>query len=115
MKGFVIITVYVICFISNSSGLRCYECDDVNPQYSINCSSDEVVEICDDSFTFCVPVSSKNDGSQYSHCGEKEDCIQKGCYGAHFCKGVRTFEIYFHRNLTVTCCKVDLCNTFSTA
>ena len=67
MKEFVIFTVYVICVISTSSGLKCYECDDVETQYSTDCSDDQAVELCDEMWTFCATFSTKNDGGSYSH------------------------------------------------
>ena len=116
MKGFVIFAFCVICFTSNSAGLKCYQCDDRNP-YEPDCSSDPAVEVCDERSTFCATVSNKNDESAYEKCGgEKENCVQKWCIGARLCKEPGTFVVErFYQNYTVTCCKGDLCNAFSSA
>ena len=116
MKGFVIFAFCVICFTSNSAGLKCYQCDDRNP-YEPDCSSDEVVEACDEGSTFCATVSNKNDESAYEKCsGEKENCIQKVCIGNELCEVPGTYVRYLsYENITVTCCNGDLCNAFSSA
>ena len=83
MKFVVIFTIYIICFISSSTGLKCYECDDAYQHYA-HCSSDPVVKVCDERPTFCVTATSKIELGQYSNCGENK-CVVKGCIDSKYC------------------------------
>ena len=113
MKDFVVFIFYIICFISASAGLKCYECDDV--YYMTNCSSDSLVRVCDEESTFCVTATSKSEQGPYSDCGERS-CVGKGCVGSDYCPGPGTFEVTeSYGTFTFNCCEGDLCNMFSSA
>ena len=124
MEGFVIFTVFIICFISSSAGLKCYRCNDAYPGYN-NCSSEDlVVEACRykryGKF-FCVTATTKS-GAPYKYyyekCEDRDQCTLKGCnhIGLKLCKEPGTFEVTrWYGNFTVTCCEGDLCNSFSSA
>ena len=117
MKFVVIFTIYIICFISSSTGLKCYECDDGYPRYSTNCSLDPVVEVCHERKTFCVSAVAKSGKGPYRNCGDKNNCMVKGCVSPDVCTEPGTFEYEEpgYGNFTLTCCKGDLCNNFSSA
>ena len=116
MKFVVIFTVYIICFVSSSTGLKCYECDDAYQDYA-NCSSDPVVKVCDERKTFCVSAVAKSGQGPYSNCDDENNCMIKGCVGPDTCTTPGTFEYEepVFGNFTLTCCEGDLCNNFSSA
>ena len=68
MKFVVIFTIYIFCFISTSTGLKCYECN-YTDQHQANCTSDPVVEVCDERKTFCATFVAKSD--PYRNCDDE--------------------------------------------
>ena len=112
MKG---VAIFIFCFISVSAGLKCYECFDVSPGQSTNCSSDAAVKVCGEGSTFCVTATIKSGYGPYSGCGER-NCVIKGCMDSEYCPEPGTFEVEeSYGNFTLDCCSGDLCNTFSSA
>ena len=116
MKFVVIFTIYIICFINSSTGLKCYECDDVDQHYA-NCSSDPVVKVCDERKTLCATVVAKSGQGPYRNCDDEHYCTVKYCVGPDVCREPGTFEyeVVGFGNFTYTCCEGDLCNNFSSA
>ena len=116
MKGFVIFAFCVICFVSNSAGLKCYRCTDVRPEYP-DCTSDLEVEVCDQWSTFCLTASNTNDERVFNKCSEEqENCLQKSCMSSELCKEPGTYVLdSYYQNITITCCIGDLYNAFSSA
>ena len=115
MKGFVIFVFYITVYISNSYGLKCYECHDMYTKHLTNCSSDPVVKVCDPRSTFCVTAASKSERGPCSNCGEI-NCVVKHC-DSKYCPERGTFKIDSPSlgNFTFNCCEGDLCNVFSSA
>ena len=110
MKGFVIcFTVYVACFVSGSDGLKCYECSDVYPDLSTNCSSAHTaIRECGEFLRYCGTATSTNNQSSSTDCGD--NCVIKGCEGAAYCAEPTKFELT-GLSFTVECCQGDLCNS----
>ena len=114
MKFVVIFTIYIICFISSSTGLKCHQCDDASQHYS-HCRSDHVVKVCDERRTFCVSavVKTGQEEGPYRSC-EENKCLLKYCGGRDVCTEPGTYELEAsYGNFTLTCCKRDLCNNIS--
>ena len=116
MKCIVIFTVYIFCFISTSTGLKCYECNDVYQRFA-NCSSDPLVKVCDETRTLCATAVVKSGQSPYRNCDDENSCTLKDCVGPDVCTEPGTFEYeeVGLGNFTLTCCEGDLCNNFSSA
>ena len=120
VKGFVIFfTVHVAFFVSSSDGLKCYECSDdysfylsANVYLSANCSAAQVYE-CKEFSDFCGTAISANNQSSSTNCGKRDKCVVKGCAHENFCAKppIETAGLSFN----MTCCKGDLCNSFSSA
>ena len=118
MKLFVIFTLCIACFIHSLAGLKCYTCDDIQPNLSTNCSSGPVVEVCEEQYSsFCAIAYNYRDQGPYYNCGEQENCREQGCTGTNYCKEEGTFEVegMLYGKFTIECCEGDLCNSFSSA
>ena len=114
MKFVVIFTIYIICFISTSTGLKCYECNDTY-EHMANCSSEPEVKVCDEMGDFCATSVAKTGQGPYRNCGAENNCMVKDCGSPDLChEGPGTYELEAsYGSFALTCCEGDLCNNIS--